>query len=661
MTAALLAHPPSLAVSHALGALTTSEAVPVVEPTDGSGVLSLLWLIVALPAASALVILVLGNRRTSAFAHLLGCATVLASFVIGLLAFFDLLGRDEADRQVGQHLYTWFEAGWLKVDMALLLDPLSSLFVLLITGVGGLIHVYSIGYMAHDARRARFFGYLNLFVAAMLVLVLSDNYLGVFLGWEGVGLASYLLIGFWQHKPSAAVAAKKAFVVNRVGDIGMALGTMLLIATFGTVSFAGISAVAGEASDTTLTVLGLLFLLAACGKSAQVPLQSWLLDAMEGPTPVSALIHAATMVTAGVYLVVRSNFIYDYTGVAQTAVVVVGAVTLLWGAIIGCAKDDIKKALAGSTMSQIGYMMFAAGLGVAGYAFAIFHLLTHGFFKANMFLGAGSVMHAMDDDVDMRHYGALARLLPVTFLTFAMGYLAIIGFPGFSGFWSKDKIIETGFGDNLVAGLAALLGAGITAFYMTRVMLMTFFGEKRWEPGVHPHESPKVMTVPLIVLAALSVLGGLLLAGDWIVDWLSPVVGQPEHEDLPLPAIAYTLIVVAVVAVGVTIAWLTYGRRAVPREAPQRVSFVTRAARADLYGDAINEELFMRPGDTLVSSLVTFDDGVVDGAVDGTGAAGIGMSATFRRLQTGYVRSYALSILLGALLLVAALLAVNLA
>ncbi len=641
--------------------LLGAEVVPVVEPTDGTGVLSLLWLIIALPAAGALVILVLGNRRTSAFAHYLGCATVIASFVVGLLGFLALLGREEADRQVGQTLYTWFDAGWLTVDMGLLLDPLSALFVLLITGVGGIIHVYSIGYMAHDERRARFFGYLNLFVAAMLMLVLADNYLGLFLGWEGVGLASYLLIGFWQHKPSAAVAAKKAFVVNRVGDIGMALGTMLLIATFGTVSFAGVSALADEASETTLTVLGLLLLLAACGKSAQVPLQSWLLDAMEGPTPVSALIHAATMVTAGVYLVVRSNFIYEHTEAAQTAVVVVGAVTLLWGAVIGCAKDDIKKALAGSTMSQIGYMMLAAGLGVAGYAFAIFHLLTHGFFKADLFLGAGSVMHATNDDVDMRHYGALARKIPVTFVTFAIGYLAIIGFPGFAGFWSKDKIIETAFGDNLVTGLAALLGAGITAFYMTRVMLMTFFGEKRWEPGVHPHESPKVMTIPLIVLSALSLLGGLLLAGDWIVDWLSPVVGHVEHEELPLPAIAYTLIVVAVVAVGVTIAWLTYGRRPVPREAPQRVSFVTRAARADLYGDAINEAVFMRPGDTLVESLVTFDDDVVDGAVDGTGAAGVGMSATFRRLQTGYVRSYALSILLGALVLVAALVAVNLA
>jgi NADH-quinone oxidoreductase subunit L len=637
-----------------------AEDVPVVAPAEADGVFAWLWLIIALPALGAAVILLLGNRRAAAWAHLVGSATVAGSFVVGLVAFLALLGRPEDDRQVGQHLYTWFEAGSFTADLGILYDPLSALFVLLITGVGALIHVYSIGYMAHDVARARFFGYLNLFVTAMLVLVLADGYLGVFLGWEGVGLASYLLIGFWHHKPSAAVAAKKAFVVNRVGDIGLALGTMLMFATFGTVSFVGVSELAGGASDATLTVIGLLLLLAACGKSAQVPLQSWLLDAMEGPTPVSALIHAATMVTAGVYLVVRSNFIFERTAVGQTAVVLVGVVTLLVGAIIGCAKDDIKKALAGSTMSQIGYMMLAAGLGVAGYAYAIFHLLTHGFFKANMFLGAGSVMHAMDDEVDMRKYGGLRKALPVTFLTFAMGYLAIIGFPGFSGFWSKDKIIETAFGESLWIGLAALLGAGITAFYMTRLMIMTFLGEKRWAPEGHPHESPRVMTIPLIVLAALSVLGGLLYLGGWIKDFLSPVVGVEAHHDLPLPAIAYTLIVTATVAVGVAVAWFTVARRDIPREAPQDVSFLTRAARADLYGDAANEALLMRPGATLVDSLITFDDKVVDGVVDGTGSAAMGMSGAFRKIQTGYVRSYALGVLAGALLVVLALLAVNL-
>src|SRR3954447_16736857 len=481
---------------HLAGALSDA-ATPVIHPAAATGLFSWLWLVFTLPAAGAAVILLLGERRAHAWAPIVGTATVAGGFVISLIAFFALLDRDASDRSIGDHLYTWFTAGAFRADAAILYDPLSALFLLLITGVGGLIHLYSIGYMADDERRARFFGYLNLFVASMVVLVLADNYLALFLGWEGVGLASYLLIGFWQHKNSAAVAAKKAFVVNRVGDIGMALGAMLVFATFGTVSYSGVSELAGQASTTTLNILGLLLLLAACGKSAQVPLQSWLLDAMEGPTPVSALIHAATMVTAGVYLVVRSNFIYDRTEVGQTAVMIVGVVTLLVGAIIGCAKDDIKKVLPGSTMSQIGYMMLAAGLGPAGYAFAIFHLLAHGFFKANMFLGAGSVMHAMDDDVNMRHYGALTRILPVTFLTFSMGYLAIIGFPGFSGFWSKDKIIEAAFGQNFVAGLAALLGAGVTAFYMTRLMLMTLLGRKRWTDGVHPHESPKVMTVPL--------------------------------------------------------------------------------------------------------------------------------------------------------------------
>ena len=637
-----------------------AHTVPVISPGAADGVFSLLWLIIALPAAGAMVILLLGNTRTKNWAHLLGTGTVAGSFLLSLTLFIALLGRDETDRSIGQHLYTWVEAGSFRADAALLYDPLSALFLLLITGVGSLIHIYSIGYMEHDERRARFFGYLNLFVASMLVLVLADNYLGLFLGWEGVGLASYLLIGFWQHKPSAAAAAKKAFVVNRVGDVGMALGTMLAFVTFGTTAFAGISAASEEAGQGTMTALGLLFLLAACGKSAQVPLQSWLLDAMEGPTPVSALIHAATMVTAGVYLVVRSNFIYETTEVAQTAVVLVGAVTLLWGAVIGCAKDDIKKVLAGSTMSQIGYMMLAAGLGVYGYAFAIFHLLTHGFFKANMFLGAGSVMHGMDDDVDMRHYGALQKALPVTFLTFAMGYLAIIGFPGFAGFWSKDKIIEAAFGENLVVGLAALAGAGITAFYMTRLMLMTFFGKKRWDKGVDPHESPSVMTVPLMVLAALSVLGGLLLLGDFITDWLTPVVGETAHHELAVSPLVITLIVTVTVAVGIAVGWLTYGRRDVPRVAPTNVSVLTRAARADLYGDAVNEELLMRPGDRFVTGLVGFDDRGLDGFVDGSAGAVGAMSQRFRRIQTGYVRSYALSILAGAVLVLAALLAVNL-
>jgi NADH-quinone oxidoreductase subunit L len=635
-----------------------------VHPGSADGVFSLLWLVIALPLLGAAILLVggpLAKGRLDKNGHLIGAVLPVLSFVISLVMFISLLGRSGDDRQVSQHLFTWFEAGGLKVGADLLYDPLSSLFLLLITGVGSLIHIYSIGYMEHDPRRRRFFGYLNLFVAAMLTLVLAANYLGVFLGWEGVGLASYLLIGFWQYKHSAAAAAKKAFIVNRVGDIGLSLGVGLLFATFGTTDFTTISENAGKASEGTMTALGLLLLLAACGKSAQVPLQSWLLDAMEGPTPVSALIHAATMVTAGVYLVVRSNFVFDYAPHARTVVIVVATVTLLWGAVIGCAKDDIKKALAGSTMSQIGYMMLGAGLGPAGYAFAIFHLLTHGFFKANMFLGAGSVMHGMDDEVDMRRYGALSRAMPVTFLTFSMGYLAIIGFPGFSGFWSKDKIIEVALADSWLVGVLALLGAGVTGFYMTRLMLLTFLTDKRWRAGAHPHESPKVMTIPLIVLAALSVLGGVMLLGNWIVDYLAPVTGTAPEEHLPVPAYVISLLVVVVVAVGVALAWFLVGKREVPLTAPTDVSFATRAARADLYGDAINDGLVVRPGRRLVSGLVGMDTYGVDGVLTGGPLAVGAIAGQLRRVQNGFVRSYALSLLGGVLLVVLALLAVNLA
>jgi NADH-quinone oxidoreductase subunit L len=640
------------------------HAVPLVDPTSADGVFSLMWLVIALPAAGAVVLLVggaLAPRAFASFGHLLGTLMPIGSFVVSLVMFLQLQGRDEADRQVVQHLWTFIRVGELDAGFDLLYDPLTALFLLLITGVGSLIHVYSIGYMEHDPRRVRFFGYLNLFVAAMLVLIMSENYIGLFLGWEGVGLASYLLIGFWQHKHSAAAAAKKAFVINRVGDMGLSTAIMLAFVTFGSVSFTTISAGAGEAGEKTMTAMGLLLLLGACGKSAQVPLQAWLLDAMEGPTPVSALIHAATMVTAGVYLVVRSNFVFDYAPNAQTVVVIVATVTLLWGAVIGCAKDDIKKALAGSTMSQIGYMMLGAGLGPAGYAFAIFHLLTHGFFKANMFLGAGSVMHGMDDDVNMRHYGALRKAMPITFITFAMGYLAIIGFPGFSGFWSKDKIIETALAENWVVGLCALLGAGVTGFYMTRLMLMTFFGEKRWEKDVHPHESPSVMTFPLIVLGALSAVSGVLLLGGWIEHWLEPVTGVPDHHEPPIPALAVTGLAVAVVAVGVALAVVLVGRKPVPREAPADVSFATRAARADIYGDAFNDQVIVEPGRSLTHGLVRLDRTVVDGTFRG-GVVLVGaVGALTRRAQNGYVRSYALSVLGGVLLVVLALLAVNLA
>ncbi len=612
---------------------------------------TLLWLTIALPLAGS-VVLLLGGRATDAWGHLLACVTVVGSFLCGAVLFIHLLGRPAEQRVVHETLFSWVPVGGLKVDFGLQLDALSVCFVLLITGVGALIHFYSIGYMAHDPDRRRFFAYLNLFVAAMLLLVLADNYLGLYTGWEGVGLASYLLIGFWSYKPSAAAAAKKAFVVNRVGDMGLAIALMVLFATVGSVGFADVFAAAPQMSHGTLNAVGLLLLLGACGKSAQVPLQSWLGDAMEGPTPVSALIHAATMVTAGVYLIVRSGPVFDLAPTAQTAVVVVGAVTLLFGAIIGCAKDDIKKALAASTMSQIGYMVLAAGLGPAGYAVAILHLLTHGFFKAGLFLGAGSVMHAMDEDTDMRRYGGLRTLMPITYATFGLGYLAIIGVPPFAGFFSKDAIIETAFNagglKGVLLGAAALLGAAITAFYMTRVMLLTFFGERRWKPDTHPHESPAVMTWPMIVLAVGSVgAGAVLTLGNTLRDWLEPVVGTHEAHHV-VPVWVTTVLALTAVAVGVLAAWRQYVGRPVPQTAPQDVSVLTVAARRDLYGDTINETVFMRGGQQVTKAMVVVDDKAIDGAVDGMASLVGRFSDGLRGLQTGFARSYALSMLAGA-------------
>ena len=637
-----------------LAILASGQAATPPEVVPASGVFTLTAALVAIPLLSAAVLLLVG-RRANTWGHLLGTAAALLSFVVGVALFLALIGQPDDARTINQHLWDWIAVGGFHAEVGLQLDPLSICFVLLITGVGSLIHIYSIGYMEHDPERRKFFGYLNLFVAAMLLLVLANNYLLLYVGWEGVGLASYLLIGFWFHKPSAATAAKKAFVVNRVGDVGLSLAIMMMFATLGTFAFAGVDATVGQADERVVTLMGLALLLAACGKSAQFPLQSWLLDAMEGPTPVSALIHAATMVTAGVYLVVRSHAIFDLSETARLAVVIVGTITLLMGAVIGCAKDDIKKGLAGSTMSQIGYMILAAGLGPVGYVFAIFHLLTHGIFKAGLFLGAGSVMHGMNDDVNMRHYGALRTVMAVTWATFGVGYLAIIGVPPFAGFWSKDEVIHAAWAEHPVAGLAAMVGAGVTAFYMTRMMAMTFYGRARWEPGVHPHESPRWMTIPMIILAIGSVFAGVLLlyAGN-VEEWLAPVVGYQEAES-SVPTgliIAATLVVVAI---GVVVGWRQYAMREVPRMAPTQVSWATRAARRDLYGDAVNEAVLMRPGQYLTRTLVWTDAKVVDGAVNGTAAGMGGLSARTRRWQSGFVRSYALSMLLGVVVVGAAL------
>ncbi|MBO0851376.1 MAG: NADH-quinone oxidoreductase subunit L, partial [Pseudonocardia sp.] len=449
-----------------------------------SGLGSYAWLLFTLPAVSSAVLFVAG-RRANAWGHLLGCLSVLASFGIGLALLLEALGAAPEQRSTELKVFTWFAVNDLHVDFGLRLDPLSLTFVLLITGVGSLIHIYSIGYMADDPGRRRFFAQLNLFITAMLLLVLGDNFVLLYLGWEGVGLASYLLIGWYQNRPSAATAAKKAFLMNRVGDVGLALAIFLIWANLGTIQYSEVFARIGELDYRTVLAICVLLLLGACGKSGQFPLQSWLPDAMEGPTPVSALIHAATMVTAGVYLVARTNPIYNVNADGRLIVALVGVITLLIGAIIGCAYDDIKKVLAYSTVSQIGYMMLGVGLGPAGYALGIFHLLTHGFFKAGLFLGAGSVMHGMNDNVDMRHYGGLRKYMPITFATFGLGYLALIGFPFLSGYYSKDAIIEAAAAQpgwrGVVMGGIAMLAAGLTAFYMTRLMLMTFFGKERWK------------------------------------------------------------------------------------------------------------------------------------------------------------------------------------
>ncbi|AWH94458.1 NADH-quinone oxidoreductase subunit L [Dietzia psychralcaliphila] len=627
-----------------------------------------LWLIPGLPLLGAALLLILG-RRSDPWGHLLGCATAVAAFCVAAWQFAAMAGREASDRTLQQTLFTWISVGELHVDLGLRLDQLSMVFVLLVTGVGLLIHVYSTGYMAADPARRKFFAYLNLFLAAMLLLVMADDFLVLYLGWEGVGLVSYLLIGFWQHKPSAATAAKKAFLVNRVGDIGLAVALMVMVTQLGTLSFDGVFAALSGADDGAapgvstglVTALGLLLLLGACAKSAQVPLQSWLGDAMEGPTPVSALIHAATMVTAGVYLITRANPIFDAAPAARTAVIAVGAVTLLFGAVIGCAKDDIKKVLAASTMSQVGYMVMAAGFGPAGYALAIMHLLTHGFFKAGLFLGAGSVMHGMDDEVDMRRYGALRAVMPVTFVTFGLGYLAIIGVPPFSGFYSKEGIISAAFdvggggAAGYLLGAVALLGTGLTAFYMTRVMILTFFGRRRWHEGAHPHESPVSMTAPMFLVAVGSVVSGAFLAiGGRLQDWLAPVVGDHSAEHV-VPVWLVTTASLIVVTAGIAVAVRQYGRAAIPEQAPSEVSALTRAARRDLYADAVNEGALMRPGQALVAGTAVVDRRVVGGATGGV-AATIGfLSARGRLLQSGLTRSYALYMLIGAALIIAAM------
>jgi len=632
------------------------------------GIQSAAWILIALPLISAAVLLTTG-RFADKWGHLLGAFTPVVLFVYAIFLFFSVKG--ESNREISLHLFDWIPVEQFQVKVGLLIDPLSLTFVLLITGVGSLIHIYAVGYMAHDDGRRRFFGYFNFFVAAMLLLVLADNYLSLYVGWEGVGVASYLLISYYRNRDEAATAGNKAFFANRVGDVGLSIAIMLMFAYFGSTSYAEVFSHFGEhGSDVgkgVAAAIALMLLLGACGKSGQFPLQTWLPDAMAGPTPVSALIHAATMVTAGVYLIARSFPIFDASTATQTVVTIIGAITLLYGCVCGCGQDDLKKVLAYSTVSQIGYMFLAVGLGPGVYAIAIIHLVGHGFFKAALFLSAGSVMHAMNDRIDMRRFGGLARVMPWTFGVFLCGFLAIIGFPLATGFWTKDKIIEAAFDkggtSGWVLGLSALIGAGITAFYMSRALIMTFLGERRWEDDVHPHEAPAAMKWPMVVLAALSLVGGyLLVVNGALKHWLEPSLGGAEHHAEHDPTIDPTLlsvIVLVVVAVGVGVAWVVFGRKTVPDTQPVGVSVVTTASRRNLYADAFNEAVLMRPGQWLSRALVYFDNRGVDGAVNGFGALVGGSSGRLRRTQTGFVRSYALSILAGTVAVVVVLLAVR--
>jgi len=633
--------------------------------------LDLVWLIPALPLAGFLVLVVAGRKLGDPWAGWLATLMVAGSFVVTLLVFAGLLDRDEHDRVFGQTLFHWLEVGSLRVDAGFLVDPLSVTMALFVTGVGALIHLYAIGYMHGDPKFSKFFVYLNLFAFSMLVLVLADNMVLTFLGWEGVGVCSYFLISFWHTRNSAAVAGKKAFVTNRVGDWGFMIAMFLTATTLGTLTYTEIFAGAEDLASSTATGIALMLLIGAAGKSAQLPLYVWLPDAMEGPTPVSALIHAATMVTAGVYLLCRMNPVLAEAPDALTVVAIVGAATALFAATVAVAQHDIKRVLAYSTVSQLGYMFLAVGSGA--YVAAAFHMVTHAFFKALLFLGSGSVIHGMHDEQDMRRMGALRRWMPITAATFIVGWLAIAGVPPFSGFWSKDEILLYAWEKSPVLWAVGLLTALLTAYYMTRQVILVFFSEARWrraevgadaahaeEPvaeahdghGVEPHESPALMWVPLAVLAALALVGGVLnlpfTSGLMALEhWLEPVFGENLAHAEATTATKWALAAVAVVAsaVGIVVAYLVYQRRRLPAVEPavlEHAWYVDDALAAVASG----------PG-RVAAEAVTYelDAKVVDGAVNGAGGLARLVSAGLRPLQSGFVRSYALWVSIGTVVL----------
>ena len=625
--------------------------------------LDLLWLIPALPLAGFLIILVFGRLLGEPKAGYLATAMVAGSFVVAAGVFFDLLNNPEEERHHVQSLFSWVPVGSLKVDLAFLADPLSITMVLFVTGIGSLIHLYATGYMHGDPKFSKFFLYLNLFVFSMLMLVMGENLLVTFLGWEGVGTCSYFLISFWHTRESAATAGKKAFVTNRVGDWGVMMGMFLAFGAAGTLSYEGINHAAEEGiiSGVTATAIALMLFIGACGKSAQLPLYIWLPDAMEGPTPVSALIHAATMVTAGVFLMTRVNPVievaYDW---APTLIAIVGVATALFAATIAVAQNDIKKVLAYSTVSQLGFMFLAVGSGA--YVAAIFHMVTHAFFKALLFLGSGSVIHGMHHEQDMRKMGALRVLMPITAFTFIIGWLAIAGVPPFAGFWSKDEILLYAFAKSPILYVVGMITALLTAYYMTRQVIMVFFGEARWhdqseEHGAHgdfkPHESPAAMWIPLVVLAGLSVVGGAMqlpFSKDlhFLEKWLHPVVefGEAKIKGTWAYDNKYVLLGIAVVVAlsGIAASVLVYGKKKVAAIEPKVL------ADGWHYDSAISN--FMGgPGRKSFDAVAWTDRVVVDGAVNGVGRVVRTAGSYVRRAQTGAVRNYAAGIGLGVVAL----------
>ena len=624
-----------------------------------------LWLLPAFPLVGALVLMVLGRRLGEPRSGWFAAAMPIASFLVTLTVYFNLLSRHSEDRHQVIRLFSWIPVGALHIDVALLADPLSITMALFITGIGSLIHLYAIGYMHGDPKFSKFFLYLNLFVFSMLMLVLGENLLVTFLGWEGVGACSYFLISFWHTRNSAAVAGKKAFVTNRIGDFGVMTAMFLAFSTIGSVSYSSINEAAhtGALAPVTATAIGLLLFVGACGKSAQLPLYLWLPDAMEGPTPVSALIHAATMVTSGVFLMTRmSPVLHASYSWAPTIIACVGAATALYAATIAVAQNDIKKVLAYSTVSQLGYMFLAIGSGA--YVAAIFHMVTHAFFKALLFLGSGSVIHGMHHEQDMRRMGALRKLMPVTAITFIIGWLAIAGVPPFAGFWSKDEILLYVYANNRGLYVVGLITALLTAYYMTRQVIMVFYGEAKWKDHAHdhgahgdfePHESPKIMLLPLVVLAVLSVIGGAMQLPftsklNFLERWLAPVVEDSEaniHHSWAFQN-KYVLLVVAVLiaATGIAAAFAVYAKKKVKAVEP-------RVLEQAWFYDAGAAKLVGGPGRAAFNAVAWADSHIVDGAVNGTATLVRGIAGQVRKSQSGYTRVYAALMAVGAVALLA--------